>query len=266
MPSTDFYDPWGEWSGGTTERRVKLVEAAYNLDVAQSHKLITTLQEGSAIIVRFEQPIRDNPAHPYGIDLLVFGNAFYAASGMVTDGTDLNSLMLAGAGFFEPTKVSVSPSYTGRPGQDPTDRETWDWDRYDTGPYADSAFPTQAYAWDRATSTWSSELMDFTKPVNPTLNTRLNSGDTSPLSGADAIEFYDGSGGGTGFDLAESGFIAVQYVKVEGLPDYRGGEIDAFSSVFVSLHQALSGHPAESFQHHRGQWPQRAHPELHLRP
>lgn len=230
-PSTDFFDPLGESNGGTTERRVKLVEAAYNLDVTQSHQLITTLQQGSSIIVRFEQPIRDNPAHPYGIDLLVFGNANYASSGFVTDSSDLNSLMLAGGGFFEPTKVSVSPGYTGKPGQDPTDWQTWDWYRYDTGPFADSAFPTQAYAWDRATSTWNSELMDFTKPVNPTLNTRLNSGNTSPLSAADAIEFYDGSGGGTGFDLAESGFTAVQYVMVEGLPDYSGGEIDAFSSV-----------------------------------
>ncbi len=116
MPSTNFYDPFGAWSGGTTVRRVKLVEAAYNLDATQTSKLITTLLSGSAIVVRFDQPIQHDPAHPYGIDLLVFGNAFYTSSGFVNGGTDMNTLMLAGGGLFEPMKVSVSPGYTGASG------------------------------------------------------------------------------------------------------------------------------------------------------
>jgi hypothetical protein len=228
MPSTNFYDPWGGWSGGTTERRVKLVEPAYNLDATQTRKLITTLNEGSSIVVRFEQPITDDPVHPYGIDLLVFGNAFYTASGFVNDGSDMNTLMLAGGGFYEPMKVSVSPGYTGAPGQNPTNLATWDWYRYDNGPYADTDFPTHAYHWNRTNSTWSSELMDFTKPVNPVFGPVLEAGG---LSAADAIEFYDGSGGGTGFDLAESGFARIQYVRIEGLEGFSGGEIDALSAV-----------------------------------
>jgi len=52
MPSTDFYDPWGEFSGGTADRRVKLVEAAYNYrDAEQTEKLITTLDEGSSVVI-----------------------------------------------------------------------------------------------------------------------------------------------------------------------------------------------------------------------
>jgi hypothetical protein len=228
MPSTNFYDPWGGWSGGTTIRRVKLVEPAYNLDPTQTRKLITTLQEGSSVVVRFEQPIADDPAHPYGIDLLVFGNAFYTSSGFVNDSTDLNTLMLTGGGFLEPMKVSVSPGYTGAAGQDPTNSATWDWYRFDHGPYADTAFPTHAYRWNRTNSTWSNELMDFTKPVNPVFGSELQSGG---LSAADAIDLYDGSGGGTGFDLAESGFTAIQYVKIEGLAGFSGGEMDALSAV-----------------------------------
>ncbi len=230
MPSTNFYDPWGGWSGGTTERRVKLVEPAYNLDATQTRKLITTLPEGSSIMARFEQPIYDDPANPYGVDFAVFGNAFYTASGFVNDSADMNTLLLAGGVFAEPTKVSVSPGYTGKAGQDPANSATWDWYRYDNGPYADGVFPTHAYRWNRASATWSNELMDFTKPVNPALGTRLNSGDTETLSAADAIDLYDGSGGGTGFDLAQSGFTSVQYVKVEGLTDFSGGEIDAISA------------------------------------
>jgi len=231
MPSTNFYDPFGASSGGTMQRRVKLVEAAYNLDATQTSKLITTLQTGSYIVVRFDQPILRDPAHPYGIDLLVFGNALYTASGLVNDSTDMNTLMLAGGGLYEPMKVSVSPGYTGAPGQSPTNWQTWAWYRYDNGPYADTAFPTHAYHWNRTNSTWSNDLMDFTKPVNPALGTLLNSGDTVSLSAADAIDLYDGSGGGTGFDLAESGFASIQYVKVEGLPGFDGGEVDAFSNV-----------------------------------
>ncbi len=231
MPSTNFYDPWGGWSGGTTVRRVKLVEPAYNLDATQTHKLITTLNEGSSIVARFEQPIQDDPAHPYGVDLLVFGNAFYTSSGFVNDSADMNTLMLAGGGFFEPMKVSVSPGYTGKPGQSSTNWQTWDWYRYKSGPYADTAFPTHAYRWNRTNSTWSNESMDFTKPVNPVFGPALESAGTAGLSAADAIDLYDGSGGGTGFDLAESGFTSIQFVKVEGLTGFDGGEIDAFSSV-----------------------------------
>ena len=228
MPSTNFYDPLGGWSGGTTVRRVKLVEAAHNLNATQTGKLITTLLSGSTIVARFDQPIQHDPAHPYAIDLLVFGNAFYTSSGFPNDSTDMNTLMLAGGGLFEPMKVSVSPGFTGAPGQSPSDYQTWDWYRYDNGPYADTAFPTHAYHWCRTNSTWSNDLMDFTKPVNPVFESALEAGG---FSAADAIDLYDGSGGGTGFNLAESGFASIQYVKVEGLPDFDAGEVDAFSSV-----------------------------------
>jgi hypothetical protein len=53
----------------------------------------------------------------------------------------------------------------------------------------------------------------------------------SGLSAADAIDLFDGSGGGTGFNLAESGFASIQYVKVEGLPGLDGGQVDALASV-----------------------------------
>lgn len=229
-PATDFFDPWGMWSGGDTIRRVKLVEAAYNLTPDQTQKLLLTLAEGAVVVVRFEAPLRDDPAHPYGVDLLVFGNAFFSA-GMVNDQTDMNTRLLRGGGFFEPLQVSVSPGYTGAPGQDPADWETWDWYRYENGPYADTAFPTQAYRWDRARATWTDTLMDFTKPVNPALADLFKPGATPALTVADAIELYDGAGGGTGFDLRESGFDTIRYVKVEGRPGFSGGEIDAFAAV-----------------------------------
>ena len=87
--------------------------------------------------------------------------------------------------------------------------------------------------------------MDFTKPVNPALTNVIHPGGTS-LSAADAIDYYNGSGGGTGFDLRVSGFTTVRYVKVEGIsPDYSDGEVDAFAAVRpATLNDSISVSPA----------------------
>jgi hypothetical protein len=227
-PTTWFRD-----SFSAAGRRVKLVEAPYNVAPTNTGllttNLILTLGASSEVIVRFDQPVQDDPAHPYGVDLLVFGNSFFTPSQFVNESTDMGVCVLNGTIFFEPLKVSVSPGFTGQPGEIANDPDTWPWYRYDNGPYADSAFPTHAYKWDRATTNWTSDLMDFTKPVNPALQTVFSTGG---LTAADGIDLYDGSGGGTGFDLRESGFAWIQYIKVEGLdPDFTDGEVDAFATV-----------------------------------
>jgi hypothetical protein len=226
-PATSFRDFFGSTA------RVKLVEAAYYLAPTNTGlpttNLLLTVGAGDEIIVRFDQPVTDDPGHPYGVDLLVFGNSFFTPNQFVNDNTDMGACVLSGNVFSEPLKVSISPGFTGQPGELANDPDTWPWYRYDNGPFADSAFPTHAYRWDRATSNWTSELMDFTKPVNPVLQSVFTAGG---LTAADGIDLYAGSGGGTGFDLQESGFAAIQYVKVEGIdPDFTDGEVDAFAAV-----------------------------------
>ncbi|MGC3960306.1 MAG: hypothetical protein QM813_20975 [Verrucomicrobiota bacterium] len=226
-PATSFRDFFG------VTARVKLVEAAYYLASTNTGllttNLILTVGAGDEIIVRFDSPIQDDPAHPYGVDLLVFGNAFFTPNQFVNDNTDMGACVLNGPIFSEPLKVSVSPGFTGQLGEIANDPDTWPWYRYDNGPFADSAFPTQAYQWNRATTNWSSQLMDFTKPVNPALQSLFTAGG---LTAADGIDLYAGAGGGTGFDLRESGFAWIQYVKVEGVdPDFSDGEVDAFAAV-----------------------------------
>jgi hypothetical protein len=232
-PATWFHDAFAMFSGGDTNRRVKLVEPAFHHSPtntgALGTNLILTLNAGGEIIVRFDQPLLDAPAHPYGVDLLVFGNSFYSPNRFINETTDMAACVLSGTIFTEPLLVSVSPGFTGQNGEVANDPDTWPWYRYDNGPYADGIFPTQAYHWNRATTNWSSDLMDFTKPVNPAMQSIISAGG---LTAADAIDLYGGAGGGAGFDLGESGFTWIQYVKVEGIdPDFSVGEVDAFAAV-----------------------------------
>jgi hypothetical protein len=208
------------WSGGGTHR-VKLVEAAYNT-TPEGSKVITTLANNTQITVRMGRKVYNDPNNPYGIDLLVYGNSFFSgSSGSVDENTNLNTFTLGGI-FAEPVKVSVSP-------------DGINWYRYDSGPYADGMFPTNSYKWDRTNAKWTDEETDPTKPVNPALTMAGFNGKTA----ADGLDLYRStiygitfdSAGGTGFDLTESGFDWIQYVKVEGVTGFANGEIDAIAAV-----------------------------------
>lgn len=240
-PTTRFYE-----GASKPATRVKLIEAAYNYSIVDgvTNKLLVTMNTGSSIIAKFDHPVYDNSANPYGIDFEVFGNAFYSvvSGGFSSDTANMNNFILGTGVFSEPTKVSVSPGYTGQLGENPNDPSTWPWYRYDDGPYDDTDFPTHAYRWNRDGTNWTDEVMDFTKPVNPVMRQRFSDGG---LTAPEGIDLYDGSGGGTGFDLKPSGFTSIQYVKVEGLSGFTGGEVDSFSVVRpMTIGDTLSISPA----------------------
>lgn len=174
--------------------------------------VIVTVNSSQSIVVAFDSDVTDDLDNPFGIDFLVFGNAFFLGNGQETFGpdTDMATYTLSNGNVAsDPLTVSVSPDQVN-------------WYTYDTGPFADSLFPTQAFAWDRSAGSWGQEL-DFTKPVDPS----LTAADFDGLSVADVIDLYDGSAGGTGFDLGPSGFTHIRFIKVTG----AGGEIDAFADV-----------------------------------
>ncbi len=205
-PTTTIPAMWG-WPSA----KVKIVEPAAGQD------RITTINSDSYITVKFDHQVVDDAFNPFGIDFLVFGNAFYATGQSVNDAANMGSYMINGGLFAEPITVSVS-------------QDGINWYTYANGPFADNYYPTQAYQWDQAMydSTgygWTDQEMDFTKPVDPDLQNTLFA--TGAISAADMIAAYNGSGGGTGFDLAESGLGWIQYIRVTG----TGGEIDAFADV-----------------------------------
>ncbi len=208
---------------------IKLVDPAYNVDL-DGNKVIVTLDKKTddgvtsygSVTVKFDHPVKDDPANPYGIDFQVFGNTMYTGSGFVSDTADMRSYQLTGGAFEEPLVVSVSP-------------DGINWYTYKNGPYADSVFPTHAFTWDdnlfdTTGNGWTKKKMDFTKPVNPVFSDILGNVENN-ISGVNAIKLYAGSGGGTGYDLVESGFDAIQYVRIEATDDFYGGELDALSDV-----------------------------------
>jgi hypothetical protein len=192
-------------------RRAKPIEAPFNVGPS-GEKLLVTIAEESSVTVRMGRPVTNDPQNPFGIDFIVFGNAFYSGTGAtVSETTDLTAFTISGSVAAEPVKVSVSP-----------DGITWY--RYESGPFGDTAFPTNGYLWDRNTLAWTAIEADPTRPVDPTLS-------VAGMSAADVLDAYAGSAGGTGFDLAQSGFDSIQFVRIEGLTGFANGEIDAIADV-----------------------------------
>ncbi len=213
-PTQTFFDPFAGAQFVTSP-----VVGVFNLDDPGGDNVITTINAGQFIKLRFDEPVADDPLNPFGVDMLVFGNAFFSAGGGVGAGSDMEALHLSNPTgvFSEPVTVAVSSTGIGDPVSHPDE-----WYAFNAGPFADAMFPTGAFRWDRDAGDWGDPL-DFTKPVDPALAVD----DFHGVSVADAIDLYERSGGGTGFDLAESGFDSIQYVYLTG----TGGEVDAVTDV-----------------------------------
>lgn len=196
-----------------SDRRVKLIEPAFNTSPT-GERLITTFNAGQSVTVRMGRTVYDDPDNPFGIDLNVFGNAFFAVTsgGFVDDSTDLNTTTVGGV-FSEPVLVSVSP-------------DNINWYTY-SGITGDGLFPTNAYLWDAAAAAWTDTEADPTLPVDPALASMNFTG----MTAAGVLALYNGSAGGTGFDLSVSGFSFINYVRFDGIAGFSGGEIDAVAAV-----------------------------------
>jgi hypothetical protein len=207
-PTLQFIDPY---DGDVTDR-VSIIDDPYNV-APNGSDVITEISSGGQITVQLGRKIYDDPNNPYGVDLIVYGNSFFSASGTsgtITDGTDLDAVTLISGIYGHPTTVSVS--------QDGTN-----WYTYSNTPVL---FPDNAYRWDDANASWTDEQMNPTKPLNPFVYTN-NFGGQSVASGLDQ---FIGAAGGTGYDLKASGFPWIQYVRVQpGAGTYT--VVDAIAAV-----------------------------------
>ena len=167
---------------------------------------------GGSLVVSFDEPVTDDPLNPFGIDLLIFGNAFLTGNffGPAPDFA-FNPNGIVDDVFDEPGRIEVS-----------ADNITY---VEVTGLFADGLFPTNGYSdiSDAFTSTPGSVPADFTKPVDPNL-------DVNGLTFDEVVAAYDGSGGGLGIDLADVGLASISFVKITNAGTDVGStpDIDGF--------------------------------------
>ena len=160
---------------------------------------LVSIGAGGELTVAFDHPVTDDPLDPFGVDLLVFGNAFFTTSG----GT------ASGGIFGEPGLISVSQNGT-------VFFEV-------LGVFADDLFPTMGF-----TDSPGTIPTDFTRPVDPL----LTAGSFTGLDLAGISLLYDGSGGGAGVDISTVGLDWIQFVRVsQPASDAFSTEVAGFADV-----------------------------------
>jgi hypothetical protein len=223
---TMYFTETGEdiWACSMVVSAWNLAPPPYAQGDPNSGKIITTINPGGHLIVKFATPIEDDPQNWYGRDFIVFGNGRFTCVGgedYLTPESDMERVRIEsdGEGWWEPSMVSVA-QYANGPWYDfnlPTD------------PKADDFAPLQAFAWDNINHTWGVEL-DCTKPIDPAVHRE----DFGNLMVSQGIDLYRGSAGGAAFDISRfalpvnsNGRKWIQYIKVTG----TRGEVDAVSRV-----------------------------------
>jgi hypothetical protein len=168
---------------------------------------VVQIGAGGELVLRFDHAVTDDPANPYGIDLLIYGNAFL--------GLSFETFLADGTVFGEPARVAVSQ-----------DGSVW----IDAaGIFADVLFPTLAYQDPPGPFSAGGTIpTSFTRPVDPSL-------DVSDFAGLDTAQIallYDGGAGGLGIDLGALGLPWIEYVRISQLAgDAYVSEIDAVADV-----------------------------------
>lgn len=203
-PTSALGSPTRFTGGGLSPQAVTPFQPAFRPEE------LVSIGFGGSLTVAFDHDVLDDPRNPFGIDLLVFGNAF---------ATDLAAPSgLVGGFFTEGGRISLSA----------------DGVRFVTVPDldADGLFPTLGWldVGPYATSP-GSVPSDFTRPVDPAWRSGAMIGlDWNSLRAA-----YDGSGGGVGIDLAPLGLSSVRYVRIDGPTAFGfSPEIDAVADVAPS--------------------------------
>lgn len=166
---------------------------------------VVSVGRGGSLTVAFDEPVTDDPRNPFGIDLLVFGNAFFFDADFPNGvaGTYANE-----GGIVEVSEDGINFSVV-------------------PNVEAEGLFPTLGYLdLDSAFATSPGLLpSDFTKPVDPSF-------DPAGLPFDQIVAGYNGSGGGAGVDLASVGLSQISFVRITVAADAMFvPEIDAFADV-----------------------------------
>lgn len=168
---------------------------------------IVSIGAGGSLVLELGTPAIDDAGHAHGIDLIVFGNAFFTdmaypsgSPGLCAGEGGLVDVSDDGADWRTVPGVSVDG---------PMPLMGW----IDAGPYdsVPGTVPT-----------------DFLRAVDPA----LTADDLVGMEYADVVVAYDGSAGGAGIDLASVGLTHARYVRFRHPVGATGSpEIDAVAVV-----------------------------------
>ena len=217
---------------GTPPTPVTPAAPAWGSDQLVSLASAMSEDVGGSITLEFDHGILDDPRNPFGLDFIVYGNTFQEIGG--------------GAwfdGVSDPAGVVVSTdTMVAEPGLVEVSADGETWFAFTNGPWADDFTPTLSHCYDTENpdaslfegNLWWGAPTDATRPVDPT----AGPGDFKGRTLAEIAQLYDGSAGGTGFDI--SGFDLprdglgrkyVRFVRITSLDPYDTTEVDAVADV-----------------------------------
>ncbi len=168
---------------------------------------VVSVGRGGRLVLAFDEPVTDDPRHPFGIDLIVYGNAF--CSDLAYPGG------IAGFTYDEGGIVEVS-----------ADGIAW---HVVPGAVADGGLPTLAWLDCTPYSAVAGTVpTDVALPVDPA----IAPGDLLGLSWPELVATYGGAAGGTNIDLSAAGLASARFVRIRVPADATYvPEIDAVVAV-----------------------------------
>ncbi len=173
---------------------------------------IVSIGAGGSIVVSFDEPVQNDPANPWGVDFLIFGN-----TGCI-DNSYPNGIV---GGVYSEDGGLVEVSQDGSL-----------WVAISTE-LADGLWPTRGFTDSQPYDVVEgSEPSNFTLPVDP----RLTLEDVMNLDNAALMNLYGSSGGGTPIDIAETGLTEISYVRISVENSSKlTPEIDGFADVTAQI-------------------------------
>ena len=178
---------------------------------------IVSIGAGGSLTLELGQAAFDSPNNPFGVDLIVFSNAFFSD---ISGGQGSPGYCFADGGV-----IDVSD-----------DGATW---FQIPNTQADGPMPTMGFMDAGPFDSTPGELStDFRKPMNPAITLY----DLQELNYIDVIHAYDGSGGGVGVDLASVGLNQAHFVRIRQIAGATSSpEVDAVMVVKPILICDLDG-------------------------
>lgn len=162
---------------------------------------LVSIGAGGYLTLGFDRTITNSASHAFGIDLIVFSNAGFLDTSWSDTDPDNNGTGLIGA---DPFIFGAGGEATIQVSQNGTDWFTASITTLDL-------FPTLGYS--DYTTTTPGELgmieSDFARALDPTTTLA----DLANMSFAEIVAFYNGSGGGIGIDIADTGLESASFVR-----------------------------------------------------